>query len=242
MGGFQSSEGEILLGRMEFIRSVCLQKGWGFELTVQRVLAEALRLAGTADRQMLLHQTLFARSAPPASPVPGWMDKLWLEAICRVLSAPSATLWSRTSLTPCVAFEAGRHSALRQGESLPKNGLHERSPQSWLRTGFCAAYRSRYGPEAASRLRVERLSRAACRISMDHRDLEKAGPLDCTTILGFLHGFMERLGARDLVVTHDACCTDTARKDERCVFTLEWSAGPLVEELGEAHAWERTLQ
>lgn len=240
MGGGQSSEGELLLGRMEFIRSYCLQKGWGFELTVQRILAEALRLAGTADRQMTLHQTLFARRAQLTTPVPGWMDRVWLEAICRVLSAPTAALASRTSATRCVAFEAGRHSAIRQGEGLPRNGLHERSAQSWLKTGFCTAYRSFYGPEAAARLRVERLSRATCRISMDHRDLEKASPLDCTTILGFLHAFMERLGARDLVVTHDACCTDTVRRDERCVFTLKWNASPVVEELGEVQAWTRT--
>lgn len=241
MAGFQTQEGEFFLRRMEFIRSYCLQKGWSFEVTVQGILSDALRRAATVDRQVVLHKTLFAGTILPTTHVPGWVDRLWLEATCRVLSGPGATLETRTSESPSLAFEAGRHSAFLQSEALPKGGLNERSAACWLGTGFCAAYRACYGEEAAARLRVERLTRTSCRISMDHRDSEKASPLDCTTILGFLHGFMERLGARDLVVTHDACCTDSAHRDERCVFTLKWGGSPIGEELHEEQPWQRPV-
>lgn len=241
MTGCQMLEGEVFLRRMEFIRSYCNQKGWSYEVTVQGILSDALRLAATADRQVVLHQTLFARRVLPTTRVPGWVDRIWLESTCRVLSGMSSALETRTSEAPSVAFEVGRHSAFLQSDALPKSGLTERSAQRWLGTGFCSSYRSCYGEDAAARLRVERLTRTSCRISMDHRELEKAGPLDCTTILGFLHGFMERLGARELVVTHDACCTDPAHRDERCVFTVTWGANLLGEELREEQPWQRPV-
>jgi len=214
--------GVFIQGRLRFIRHHCEKKGLDPERSLAAIAAEARRGAGSADRVEFLDKRVFGSGILPTSAVPDWVDKVFLEAMTRVLDSGSGRLFTTTSKQPCISFEAGRFNAQQQAETDYKSLYTGKAPTDWLRTTFPILYRSCYGPDAAKDLRVEQLAPSRFRVSMANRRLEKASQADCSTVIGYVFGSLEKLGAPRPLVTHPECCVAPGATCERCVFEVSW--------------------
>ena len=56
-----------------------------------------------------------------------------------------------------------------------------------------------------------------------NRGLDKAGPIDCATIIGYLVGSLEALGTPSPRVEHEACSVLPGSQHPACVFDVTWS-------------------
>jgi hypothetical protein len=148
-----------------------------------------------------MDKRVFGSGILPTSAVPDWVDKVFLEAMTRVLDSGSGRLFTTTSKQPCISFEAGRFNAQQQAETIYKSLYTGKAPTDWLRTTFPILYRSCYGPDAAKDLRVEQLA---------------------PTVIGYVFGSLEKLGAPRPLVTHPDCCVAPGATCERCVFEVSW--------------------
>ncbi len=213
--------GDFIRGRFLFVEETCRASGRDPERTLETIKQECFRLAETPERREFLERKLFGGAVLASAVLPDWLDKVFLEAISHVLRGPGAPLFTTSSRTPCVASEAGRFNARRQAASVFAPLYARKRPVEWLRTTFPIIYRQCYGATAAAGLKIEDLSAGRFRVTLDNRGLEKAGPLDCSTALGYLCGALEVLGAKDPVVTHAACGL-LARPPAVCLFEVTW--------------------
>ena len=216
--------GVFIQGRMLFIEDFCRKNALDPARSLGEIKAEMLRRAGTPERVQFLEQRVFAGTLLPTTVLPDWVDQVFLEAITRVLGGAGAKAHTTSSQVSCIPFEAGRFNAHRQSETVFRSLYASKSPEAWLQTTFPVLYRQCYGVEAARSLRVEEVAAGRFRIAMDNRALAKASQLDCSTVIGYLFGSLERLGAESPLVTHPECSVDPARPAELCVFEVSWAA------------------
>lgn len=214
--------GDFIRGRMLFIEDYCRKHALSPEKTVEAIKVEAFRLAGTPDRKRFLEERLFGKMILSSSILPDWLDRVFLEAMTHALKGPGASLSTKSSGTPCVASEAGRFNAHRQADSVFQAFFSRKGPAEWLRGPFPTIYRKCYGDSAADRLVVEELAPQKFRLTMDNRELEKASPVDCSTIIGYVQGALEKVGAHEVVVVHESCGAGRGPSGSPCVFEATW--------------------
>jgi hypothetical protein len=215
--------GDFIRGRLLFVDRLCEEKGLDKRATLARIREEALRLAGSPERQEFLDHRVFKGVILSTSLLPDWLDKVLLEAISHVLKGPEAALFTSTSDDSCIPFEAGRFNAHRQADTVFKMLYSGKSPEEWLNRNFRILYQKCYGDDALKGLKIEKRSGTEYLISMDNRHLEKGSPMDCSTILGYLYGSLEKLGARGVKVKHVRCSTVTASPHPVCDFVVSWA-------------------
>jgi hypothetical protein len=214
--------GDFIKGRFQFIEDYCRKHGLDPAKAIEDVKKECLRLAGTPERAELLNNRLFQGLILSTSYVPDWVDSVFLEATTHALRGAGAPHFTKTSRLTCVAFEAGRFNAHRQSETIFKILFERKKPEEWLKSTFPVLYKKCYGDQAGGKLKVEELGPAHFRLTMDNRGLAKASQLDCSTAIGYLFGALERLGAKDPVVTHEACAMEPGSRSPVCVFEITW--------------------
>ena len=214
--------GDFIKGRLLFVEDYCRRSGLDPARVTEEVKAEALRLAQTPERRSFLEMRLFGGGVLSSSVLPDWLDRVFLEAMTHVLKGPGGALATRSSRRPCLASEAGRFNAHRQAETVFRILFAGKKPEDWLRLTFPGIYRKCYGDAAVAALVVEERGPGRFRVVMDNRSLDKASPLDCSTIVGYLQGSLEKLGAEDVVVEHEACSVAPGATDPRCVFAVSW--------------------
>lgn len=222
LGKDEHQLGDFIKGRFLFIEDYCKKKGMDPAKALEDVKREALRLAGTPERREFLSARLFHGMILPTSFLPDWLDQVFLEATTYALRGPGAPLFTTSSRQPCVAFEAGRFNARRQSETIFKIFFEHKKPEDWIKSTFTTIHRKCYGDQVADKVKVEQLGPRHFRLTMDNQGLAKAGRMDCSTVIGYIYGALEKLGARDPVVTHDLCGVDPGSKTKLCVFEASW--------------------
>lgn len=214
--------GEFIRGRLAFIQHYCEEHGLEYEPTLEAIYQEARRLAGTPERELYLEERFFKANILSTSYVPDWVDKVLLEAMTYVLKGRDAPLYTTSSDESCIPFEAGRFNARRQAESVFKVLFSDKTPEKWLRTTFRALYKQCYGDEASHGLKSEQIEPRKFNISLAHKHLEKASPMDCSTIIGYIYGSLETLGAKNILIRHDTCATLKNSHFQYCEFIVTW--------------------
>jgi len=216
--------GDFIRGRLLFVEKLCAEKGLDKRRTMDAIREEAMRLAGSPEKKEFLDHRVFKGVILSTSMLPDWLDKVLLEAISHVLKGRDAALFTSSSDDSCISFEAGRFNAHRQADTVFKMYFAGKTPEDWLNKNFRAIYQKCYGDEALKGLKIERRNAGEYLISMDNRHLEKGSPMDCSTILGYLYGSMEKLGAKAIKVVHTRCSTITGSPHMVCDFVIHWSA------------------
>jgi hypothetical protein len=217
--------GDFIWGRLLFVEHLCRERGLDKDKTMEAIREEAMRLARTPERRAILDQRMFKGVVLSTSLLPDWLDKVLLEATSYVLKGADAPLYSNSSEQSCIPFEAGRYNAHRQADSVFKVMFAKKSPEEWLTRSFRVLHQKCYGDVILESLRIEQMEERAFRISMDNRRLEKGSPLDCSTILGYLYGALEKLGARNIRIQHRECSTLPGSPFPSCVFEVSWQIG-----------------
>jgi len=212
--------GDFIKGRMLFIEDYCKSHGLNFRETVYLVEEAMLKKAGTKERQDFLKNRVFEGVILSTSSLPNWVDKLFLEATVTVLKGPGAPLYTTSSKFPCVSFEAGRFNAKRQADTIFKILYRDKKPDEWLRSGFPGLYRKCYGDEAGDKLKMTEKAPGSWEVVMDNTHLEKASRMDCSTVIGYLYGSLEKLGAKNIVVNHAYCRAEALAGQKLCVFEI----------------------
>jgi hypothetical protein len=213
--------GDFIKGRLLFIQEYCKRSGLPPQKTIDEIWHKAQDLAGTSARRQYLEDKILKGVVLATTILPDWLDRVLLESMTQVLKSPETPVYTTDSRKPCVAFEAGRFNAHRQADSVFKMLFEGRTPETWLTQGFRIMYRKCYGDEAAADLKVDEVSAGHYRISMSNR-LEKSSPMDCSTIIGYLCGCLEKLGAKNTVVRHPICSTQRSAKEPVCIFEVSW--------------------
>jgi hypothetical protein len=216
--------GDFIRGRLLFVDRLCEERGLDKRATLAQIREESLRLAGSPERKAFLDHRVFKGVILSTSLLPDWLDKVLLEAISHVLKGPEAALFTSSSDESCIPFEAGRFNAHRQADTVFKMLYQGKSPEEWLSKNFRILYQKCYGDEALKGLKIERRSANEYLISMDNRHLEKGSPMDCSTILGYLYGSLEKLGAKGIKVKHVRCSTVDGSPHPVCEFVVHWAA------------------
>lgn len=216
--------GDFIRGRLLFVEKLCEQKGLDKRSTMGAIRDEAMRLARTPERQEFLDHRVFKGVILSTSLLPDWLDKVLLEAISHVLKGRDAALFTSSSDDSCIPFEAGRFNAHRQADTVFRMLYSGKSPEEWLTKNFRVLYQKCYGDEALKGLKIEKRAAGEFMISMDNRHLEKGSPMDCSTVLGYLYGSMEKLGAKAIKVKHTRCSTVTGSPHMVCDFVIHWAA------------------
>ena len=60
------------------------------------------------------------------------------------------------------------------------------------------------------------------KITLDNKDLEKAGPIDCSTVIGYIYGGLEKLGANNIEVNHTKCAVLSGSIETHCIYDVTW--------------------
>jgi hypothetical protein len=220
--GNEQQLGDFIKGRLLFLEDYCRQKGLDHPATLEAVKKEALKLAGSPERAQFLQERFLSGVVLSSSMIPYWVDRVFLQAMTTVLKGAGAPLSTHSSRVPTLTFEAGRFNAHRQAETVFKLLFSGKRPEEWLKGAFVAINKRCYGDEFASKFQVEEAGPGRVRITIDNSGMEKTHPMDCSTEIGYLFGALEKLGARDPVVTHDQCGAVPGAIDKRCVFDVTW--------------------
>jgi len=221
-GGDDHQLGDFIRGRFLFIEKYCKDRNLDPEATIARVKEEMLRLTEDPKRKEFLENRVLGGAILASSVLPDWLDAVFLRAMTHVLQGGDANLFTRSSKVSCIPFEAGRFNAHRQADSVFRILFSNKKPEDWLRSTFGILYTKCYGDKAARYLKVEEAGPKHYRITMNNRNLEKAGPMDCSTVIGYLYGSLEKLGARNTVVTHDVCGVRPGFPGGPCIFEATW--------------------
>ena len=215
--------GDFIKGRLLFVEDYCRKNGLDHGQVMERIRKEAVRLAGSPERAEIMEKKFLSGPVLSSSYLPYWVDQVFLEAMTVAIKGPGAPLSTRSSRTPCLTFEAGRFNAHRQADGIFKLLFERRTPEDWLKASFVTINRKCYGDAFANKFRVEEIAPRHYRIGMDNTGMEKAHPMDCATEMGYLFGALEKLGARDPVVTHERCNAGPGSTSKICTFEASWS-------------------
>lgn len=212
--------GDFIKGRMLFIEDYCLNHGLNFKDTVYTIEEEMVKKANSQERKEFLKNRVFHGVILSTSILPNWVDKAFLEAMVTVLKGPGAPLYTTTSRISCISFEAGRFNAKRQADTIFKILFQNKKPADWLRTGFPGLYRKCYGEQAGNNLKMTERNPGNWEIVTDNTHLEKASKIDCSTVIGYLFGSLERLGAKNITINHNSCKAEAPAGQKLCVFDV----------------------
>lgn len=214
--------GDFINGRLKYIEKYCSHNNLDYEDTLDDIMVEAKQLAETPERREFIEFRFIQGAVLATSILPDWLDRVLLEAMTTVLGGPNAPRYTSTSRETCIPFEAGRFNAHRQADTIFKILYSNKKPEVWLKSTFKVLYQKCYGDEAARGCRIDEVGPHHFRVFLTHNDLEKASPIDCATIIGYLYGSMERLNADNPVVNHEVCSTLPNSDVDYCVFDITW--------------------
>ncbi len=212
--------GDFIKGRMLFIEDYCLNHGLNFKDTVYTIEEEMMKKADSQEKKEFLKNRVFHGVILSTSILPNWVDKAFLEAMVAVLKGPGAPLYTTTSRISCISFEAGRFNAKRQADTIFKILFQNKKPADWLRTSFPGLYRKCYGEQAGNNLKMTERNPGNWEIVTDNTHLEKASRIDCSTVIGYLFGSLERLGAKNIIINHNSCKAEAPAGQKLCVFDI----------------------
>ncbi len=212
--------GDFIKGRLLFIENYCKENHLDYKKVANEIENETIRRAGSKEREEFLKTRLFGGLLLPTSILPNWLDKVFLEAMSFVLKGPNTPLFTTTSKISCIPFEAGRFNAKRQADTIFKILFQNRTPSDWLKHGFPALYRKCYGDEAGDKLQVIEHDPNHFEVITDNTNLDKASRIDCSTVIGYLYGSLEKLNARNIVITHDKCLAEMPVAKKLCSFNI----------------------
>ncbi len=215
-----SQLGDFIKGRLLFIEHYCKENKLDYKTTLDKIEEEAIKRAGSKEKEEFLRERLFGGLILPTSILPNWLDKVFLEAMSSVLKGPNSPLFTTTSRISCIPFEAGRFNAKRQADTIFKIMYQNRTPQEWLKFSFPVLYKKCYGEEAGNKLKILEHSKNHFEIITDNTKLEKASRIDCSTVIGYIYGALEKLNAKDIVVTHDKCLAELPLDKKLCSFDV----------------------
>lgn len=215
-----SQLGDFIKGRLLFIEHYCKENHLNYKEVLDNIEEEAIKRAGSKEREDFLRDRLFEGLILPTSMLPNWLDKIFLEAMSVILKGPTAPFFTTTSKVSCIPFEAGRFNAKRQANSTFKILFLNRTPQEWIKHSFPTAYRKCYGEEAGNKLQVIEHSTNHFEIIIDNSNLDKASRMDCSTIIGYIYGSLEHLKAKNIVVTHEKCMAEMSVPKKICSFNI----------------------
>lgn len=215
-----SQLGDFIKGRLIFIEHFCKENKIDYKSTMDKIEEETIKRAGSKEHEEFLRTRLFGGLVLPTSILPNWLDKVFLEAMSYVLKGPNTPLFTTTSRISCISFEAGRFNAKRQADSIFKILFQNKTPQEWIKTSFPLLYRKCYGEDAGNKLKIIEHSPSHFEIITDNTNLEKASRIDCSTVIGYLYGALEKLNAQNIVITHDKCLAEMAVAKKLCSFDV----------------------
>ncbi len=221
-GGTENQLGDFIRGRFLFIRSYCQGRNLDPEATMAAIKEEALRITESPERKEFLENRVFGGAILSSVVLPDWLDGVFLRAMTRVLQGDEGSLFTNSSKISCISFEAGRFNAHRQADTVFRILFSNKRPEEWLKSTFGILYTKCYGDKAARFLKVDEVGHRQYRITMNNRNLEKAGPMDCSTVIGYIFGSLEKLSAANPVVTHDTCGVRPGAASEDCIFNVTW--------------------
>lgn len=214
--------GDFIKGRMLFIENYCKENGLDFKKVMKEIEEETIKRAGSREKEEFLRTRLFGGLILPTTILPNWLDKIFLEAMSYVLKGPTTPLFTTTSRISCIPFEAGRFNAKRQADTIFRVLFINKTPAEWIKTSFPVAYRKCYGDEAGDKLKIIEHSPNHFEIITDNTNLEKASRIDCSTVIGYLYGALEKLGAKNIVVTHEKCLAEAPVGKKLCSFEVKF--------------------
>jgi hypothetical protein len=221
MGEDHSSQlGDFIKGRLIFIEHYCKENNIDYKKAMEQIEDEAIKRAGSKENEEFLKTRLFGGLVLPTSILPNWLDKVFLEAMSYVLKGPHTPLFTTTSKISCIPFEAGRFNARRQADTIFQILFQNKTPNEWLKTSFPLLYRKCYGDEAGNKLKIIEHSKTHFEIITDNTNLEKASRIDCSTVVGYLYGALEKLNAKNIVVTHEKCLAEMPVSQKLCSFDI----------------------
>jgi hypothetical protein len=219
-----SQLGDFIKGRLLFVEDYCKTHAIDFPKTLDAIEEEMLKRSGSKERQEFLKERLFHGVILSTSILPDWLDKVFLEAMVAVLKGPGAPQFTTSSKMPCISFEAGRFNAKRQADTIFKVMYQNRKPEEWLTRGFPSTYRKCYGDKAGDKLVINERGPGNWEIIMDNSLLDKASRTDCSTAIGYIYGALEKLNARNIVVSHNNCKAEAPAGQKLCVFEVTYEA------------------
>jgi len=221
--GFEGHQlGEFIKGRLAFIEDYCVRVGRDPEEGKKAVEQRAITLAKDEEMATYLKEQVFGGSILSGAILPDWLDRLLLEAMTFELAGVGGRTVTATSRKSCVPFEAGRFNAHKQATSVFRILYAGKTPENWLVRSFPALYNRCYGVEAGREMVVEQNTPTSYRVITANIGLEKAGPLDCSTVIGYLFGSLEELGVEKPLVEHPQCSVLPGSSHTRCVFSVRW--------------------
>jgi len=225
----QHQYGDFIKGRILFIEQYCQEHRMDYGRVIKNIEEETVNRVEAEDKKAFLREQLFGEGTGSSSRLPNWVDKVFLEATSQVLKGCQCPLYTTTSRMPCIPFEAARFNAKRQAETVFRGMFEKRSPQDWLKWSFPAVYKKCYGSEAGSKLKVIEINPKHFGVITDNTGLEKASRIDCSTVLGYIYGALEKLGAGDITITHKNCQAESTSEPKLCTFdiTFEYPASRL---------------
>lgn len=216
----QAQYGDFIKGRLLFIEQYCSDHKMEFNNVIRSIEEETFRRVDSDEQKDFLRKKFFGDAVSSAEELPNWVDRVFLEATSQVLKGCQSPLTTSTSRLSCIPFEAARFNAKRQAETIFKIMFKDKTPEEWIRWSFPAVYRKCYGNEAAAKLRIIEFSKKHFGVITDNTNLDKASKIDCSTVIGYMYGALEKLGAGDIAITHKNCLAEAASGQKVCSFDV----------------------
>lgn len=201
-----------------FIEQYCAEHKMDFESVIRNIEEDARRRIDSDEKKQLILRQFFEGAGGADSTIPSWVDRVFLEATSQVLKGCQSPLYTTTSRLPCIPFEAARFNAKRQADTIFRTMFKDKTPEEWIRWSFPAVYRKCYGETAARKLKIVEFSSQHFGVITDNTGLEKASRIDCSTVIGYICGALEQLGAGEITITHKSCLAEAPSGQKICTF------------------------
>ena len=210
--------GDFIRGRLLFIEQYCAEHKMEFDSVIRNIEEEARRRIDADEGKQLVLRQFFEGAGGADTTIPSWVDRVFLEATSQILKGCQSPLYTTTSRLPCIPFEAARFNAIRQAETIFKPMFTGRQPADWIKWSFPAVYRKCYGEAAAKKLKIVEFTPRHFGVITDNTGLEKASRIDCSTVIGYICGALEQLGAGEITITHKSCLAEAPSGQKICTF------------------------
>ncbi len=214
--------GDFVKGRFQFLEDFCQRNGLDFAETSRAVQAETLRLAEDPARQAFFRDQVFSGPVLATTLYPEWVDRILLQALSNVLKGPGAPLHTTSSKVSCIPFEAGRFNARRQAASVFRPFFQGKTPENWLGHGFLMVLQRCYGDGFAGKGKVVEVGPNHYQVHIDNDGVPQASRMECSTGVGYIYEGLLLTGAKDPVVTHLQCRSESPGPDRICIYDVTW--------------------
>lgn len=214
--------GAFIKGRIQFLEEYCKSHGLDPKTIKEQLIETMEEFADDENKREFIRSTFGSRVFSPLSRVPNWLDYLLLRSLVYVLEGDEGRLYSESSDHPSIPFEAGRFNAREHGDGIFHSLFRDKTPETWLTRSFPVLYSKCYGESTPDKQKVHIPRKGTCIIDLGPRESPGKIPIDCTTIMGYLYGGLEIIGARNIKVRHDKCSVRSRSLSATCIFEVQW--------------------